>query len=171
MLDDPKDESRGYVDDFANYVDDLQSFLSIVQSSRKDSNKPLFMIAHSMGGAVASLLLERKNAAIKAVALITPMFEPWASGDQRGLLEKNADRYCDSWAANLPLAIPFLSTRYVDGAADTGRVNRQDVSNRTVVIDCSWSSSEVHRESLHGGPTVHSRHRTSVTAISGRPAC
>ena len=115
ILDDPKDESRGYVDDFANYVDDLQSFLSIVQSSRKDSNKPLFMIAHSMGGAVASLLLERKNAAIKAVALITPMFEPWASGDQQGLLEKNADRYCDSWAAKLPLASPFLSTRYVDG--------------------------------------------------------
>ena len=117
LLEGPGDESRGYVDDFAYYVDDLKTFVDLVQDSRKGSTKPLFMLAHSMGGAIAALLLERKETAtpIKGLALITPMFEPWASGDQFGVVEATADRYCDRWATKLPFTIPYLSTRYVDG--------------------------------------------------------
>lgn len=116
LLSDPDDRTRGYVDDFDNYVADLDQFVSLVSRRRGAAAGPLYLLAHSMGGAIASLFLESPGSgAISAAALVTPMHEPWATGEDRSAANRIAQHLCDDWMVTLPFNIPFLSKRYVDG--------------------------------------------------------
>ncbi len=63
----------GYVENFGDFVDDLKTF---VEKEAKPANERLFLLAHSMGGAIASLYLERFNADFVAAALSAPMHQP-----------------------------------------------------------------------------------------------
>ncbi len=50
---------RVWVDSFDDYVDDLEAFVRAVK--HREGGKPIFVMGHSMGGAIAALLaLERK---------------------------------------------------------------------------------------------------------------
>ncbi|MCX8958981.1 lysophospholipase L2 [Erwinia psidii] len=66
------DSHRGHVESFSHYVDDLETLY------RKEIlNRPYlhrFALAHSMGGAILTLLLARLPGAFEAVALASPMF-------------------------------------------------------------------------------------------------
>ncbi|WP_340622086.1 lysophospholipase L2 [Xenorhabdus siamensis] len=68
MLTDPQ---KGHVEAFEHYVDDLAKFIELeivpLQSHR------CYALAHSMGGAISSLLL-RQESIFRAVALCAPMF-------------------------------------------------------------------------------------------------
>ena len=67
------DISVTHVDSFNDYVDDLQ----IVYDTFHDSlPSPWFLFAHSMGGAVASLFLERNRHNIAAAVFSSPMIAP-----------------------------------------------------------------------------------------------
>lgn len=69
-----KDREKGYVGKFSYYVEDLDAFLNTVVS--KDKHAHIFLLAHSMGGAIATLYLEGKSSdsiKIDAVALTSPM--------------------------------------------------------------------------------------------------
>jgi lysophospholipase len=70
----PNQEKRGFVDNFANYVDDLCYFFENV-SATHENQLPIFIIAHSMGGAICSLAISEKKINPNAVVLCSPMFE------------------------------------------------------------------------------------------------
>lgn len=113
------DDSIGYVDEFERYVDDLAGFIGgPVRAARAGRSGPLFLLAHSMGGAIAALYLERvPQDGVAAAALVTPMMEPWvASGPDAGPLMQMTGTYCeqhprrhDGWIGRL------LSARYAQG--------------------------------------------------------
>ncbi|TNH80719.1 alpha/beta fold hydrolase [Aeromonas sobria] len=68
MLD---DQQKGYVDNFDDYVLDLKQFHD--QIIMADQPAKLFMLAHSMGGAISARYLERWPDDIKAAVLSSPM--------------------------------------------------------------------------------------------------
>ncbi|WP_421245938.1 alpha/beta fold hydrolase [Aeromonas sanarellii] len=68
MLADPE---KGYVDQFDNYVVDLKQFHDEVIAQDKPAK--LFLLAHSMGGAISARYLERWPDDIQAAVLSSPM--------------------------------------------------------------------------------------------------
>ncbi len=65
------DPQVGYVREFDDYVADLKTFLSMIVAKEKQAQK-VFLLAHSMGGAVALKLQQRLQA---AAPLPTPLFD------------------------------------------------------------------------------------------------
>jgi lysophospholipase len=66
-----------HVDLFEDYVDDLELVCS---SFLSDCPKPWMIFAHSMGGAVASLFLEKHPEVFSAACLCAPMIAPRTGG-------------------------------------------------------------------------------------------
>ena len=71
------EDSVTHVDDFDEYVRDLEIVVDRLLSGMP---KPWFLFAHSMGGAVSSLYLERHGGVFRRAALCAPMIEPNLSG-------------------------------------------------------------------------------------------
>ncbi|HAT1545525.1 alpha/beta fold hydrolase [Aeromonas hydrophila] len=65
------DQEKGYVDQFDDYVLDLKQFHDEVIA--QDQPAKLFLLAHSMGGAISARYLERWPDDIEAAALSSPM--------------------------------------------------------------------------------------------------
>lgn len=66
------DKSQVNIDKFENYVEDLKIFLDkIVTKNSSD----LYLYAHSMGGAIATMFLEKYNGYFKKAILSAPMME------------------------------------------------------------------------------------------------
>ena len=66
-----------HVDRFEDYVEDLETVCSTVLSGLP---KPWSIFAHSMGGAVASLYLEKHPETFSAALLCAPMIAPYTAG-------------------------------------------------------------------------------------------
>lgn len=75
--------SLTHSDDFDDYVRDMER---VVDQLLSQMPKPWFLFAHSMGGAVSSLYLERHNGVFKRAALCAPMIEPNLSGLSMGVV-------------------------------------------------------------------------------------
>ncbi|WP_029696673.1 lysophospholipase L2 [Siccibacter turicensis] len=69
MLD---DTHRGHVVNFSDYVDDFAAFWQ--QEVASGPWRQRFILGHSMGGAIATLFLQRQPDACNAIALCAPMF-------------------------------------------------------------------------------------------------
>ena len=121
LLDDPQDADKGHVDRFDHLVDDLQAFVEQVRAAREAAGRapaPVFLLAHSMGGAVVSLYLQRlgREAPVAAAALVTPMHEPLvAEADSASRTDRVLRRWCDDFAVRLPFQLPWLSAQRVQG--------------------------------------------------------
>lgn len=63
-----------HVDSFNDYVKNLNYFIDEIVL--KTENKPIYLFAHSMGGAIAALYLSEQSSKIKSAVLSAPMFEP-----------------------------------------------------------------------------------------------
>jgi len=63
--------NKGYVDNFQDYVDDLQSFVENI-IMKNSASKP-FLLAHSMGGAIATRFMQESPDAIQAAVIASPM--------------------------------------------------------------------------------------------------
>lgn len=61
----------GHIDDFGNYTRDLEDFVERVVRPPTDSD--LYLLAHSMGGAIAANYLTRGKTPFKAAVLSAPM--------------------------------------------------------------------------------------------------
>lgn len=61
----------GHIDDFAHYAEDLEDFVRTVVVPSGEKN--LFLLAHSMGGAVAAQYLERGTSPFRSAVLLSPM--------------------------------------------------------------------------------------------------
>lgn len=71
ILDDPE---KGYVEDFSFYYDDFNKFTNIVLNDESVDRDNLFLLAHSMGGAIATGYLQKyPQQPFKAVVLLSPM--------------------------------------------------------------------------------------------------
>ena len=71
------DPSVTYIDRFEDYVSDLKAICDHFLPSMP---KPAFVFAHSMGGAVTSLFLEKYPAVFSAAVLCAPMIAPQTGG-------------------------------------------------------------------------------------------
>jgi len=69
-----KNPEMGHVWDFDDYIEDLKTFYTRVVTQRQ--HKKTFLLAHSMGGAIAALYIERYPNDFEAAALSSPMLEP-----------------------------------------------------------------------------------------------
>uniref|UniRef100_A0A7S4LH98 Serine aminopeptidase S33 domain-containing protein n=1 Tax=Eutreptiella gymnastica TaxID=73025 RepID=A0A7S4LH98_9EUGL len=67
------DGDRGVVHDYMNWVDDLEAYIQTIASKHKDV--PMFLLGHSMGGAVALKLASQNPGCWKGVLLSAPMFQ------------------------------------------------------------------------------------------------
>ncbi|MBK5074267.1 lysophospholipase L2 [Budviciaceae bacterium CWB-B4] len=65
------DGQRGHVEKFDDYVDDFEFFWRTIFEA--ENHKPAFLLAHSMGGAIAALFLARHPNSVRAAALCSPM--------------------------------------------------------------------------------------------------
>ncbi|MBI5496569.1 MAG: alpha/beta fold hydrolase [Deltaproteobacteria bacterium] len=97
LLEDPE---RQHVEHFQDYVDDLGTFLDTVVA--RGEHRKVFILAHSMGGLIATRLLERETHAVDALVLCAPMHrfytapfpEPVAQGlGWGGVLTAQGDEY------------------------------------------------------------------------------
>ena len=163
LLSSPADASKGHIDQFDHLVTDLDQFVKRVQASRAGSDKPLFVLAHSMGGAVVSLLLAQQGGAtpFKAAALVTPMHEPTIA--QTGLspgMEQAARRWCDDYSVQLPFQLPGLSGQRVSGqdfdlarAAFEARADKanDDLSHSVPRMQRRWADRAATCEGEHCG--------------------
>ena len=71
------DGQAGYVDRFLDYVNDLDIFSRMVRS--RHGVKPLFLIGHSVGGAVAASYTARFHPSLAGLALSSPFIKTGAS--------------------------------------------------------------------------------------------
>jgi lysophospholipase len=166
LLEDPEDASKGHMDQFDRLVADLDQFVQMVQHHRARTGSaamPLFVLAHSMGGAVVSLHLAQHGAQtpFAAAALITPMHEPTIAGS--GLsegVESAARRWCDEWSVQLPFQLPGLSARRVAGqdfdlarAAFEAKADRadNDLSHSVPRLMRRWADRAATCEGEHCG--------------------
>ncbi len=97
-----KDETQTSVEDFDFYVEDLKTFMDAIVLPQSSKN---FIYAHSMGGAVAALFLERYPDYFRAAVLNAPMLDI-----NTGKLPKGFAGFL----ANIN-QLPFLKYNYVPG--------------------------------------------------------
>lgn len=67
--------SKVAVEEFNIYVDDAFQFVTDVVNKKRDKNKPLILYGHSMGGGIATRVLETYPGHFDAAVLSSPMLE------------------------------------------------------------------------------------------------
>lgn len=117
LLEGADEGDKGHVDQFEHLVGDLDRFVTMVVQRRGPHARPLFLLAHSMGGAVSSLYLARTgaDAPVAATALVTPMHEPAVVQDKVRRKDRVLSTWCDDWAIRLPGSLPLISSARVQG--------------------------------------------------------
>lgn len=65
------DRDMGFVDEFPNYIDDMKLFYDSILTKAKHKN--IYLLAHSMGGAIGMSYLEQYPSDFKAAAFSSPM--------------------------------------------------------------------------------------------------
>ena len=70
LLDNPH---KGYVKQFDDYTDDLHTFINTLVKPQCATNQQPLLLAHSMGGAIATRLIQKYPNAVKATLLASPM--------------------------------------------------------------------------------------------------
>lgn len=112
LLDGADEGDKGHLDQFSHLVDDLEHFVQRVVQQRGPQARPLFLLAHSMGGAVSALYLQRvgADAPLAAAALVTPMFEPAVAQARADGQVGALRRWCEEEALQLPFSLPWLSS-------------------------------------------------------------
>jgi lysophospholipase len=74
LLSDPQ---KGYIPDYAVYENDFSAFVQLVLKDKSVDRKNLFLLSHSMGGAIVTeYLMNLKEASpFRAAAFISPMYK------------------------------------------------------------------------------------------------
>jgi lysophospholipase len=112
------DPYKGHVEQFDDYVQDLDRFVRTVVLTRP--HKTLFLLAHSMGGAIATRYIEQYPQVFAAAALSSPMHAPNAkiliSAESSCLWFESTDLVCkDCYAGFVPKPYnpqPFEGNEY-----------------------------------------------------------
>ena len=105
-----KDSQKGHVWDFNDYVLDLKTFYDLKVAPGKHKN--LFLLAHSMGGGIATRYIEKYPTDFKAAALSSPMHQP-DTGIHMGLACKGAG--FTTWIRDIFISLFGWEPRYALG--------------------------------------------------------
>ncbi|EGM77814.1 lysophospholipase [Rheinheimera sp. A13L] len=101
---------KGHIEDFQHYIDDMHQLISRVVLADKvqaDQKLPMYLIGHSMGGAISTLYLQQHPGLFQKAALSAPM---------HGINGKLA---YDEWdACRLASTVTLFSTEGYAGFAD-----------------------------------------------------
>jgi lysophospholipase len=90
MLSDPQ---KGYVDWFDDYVEDTHQFITTIV---KPEQPRVFMLAHSMSGAVATLVVDEHPEDVEALVLSAPMLDINLGAFPPPIAASLASGICDS---------------------------------------------------------------------------
>jgi lysophospholipase len=96
---------KGHIEDFQQYIDDMHQLVSRVV--QRDSQVPLYLLGHSMGGAISTLYLQQHPDVFQKAALSAPMH------GIRGTLV-----YDEQDACRLASTVTLFSTEGYAGFAD-----------------------------------------------------
>lgn len=101
---------KGHVEDFQHYIDDMHQLISrvvLADKAQADQKLPMYLIGHSMGGAISTLYLQQHPQVFQKAALSAPM---------HGINGKLA---YDEWdACRLASTVTLFSTEGYAGFAD-----------------------------------------------------
>ncbi len=64
----------GFVDQFEDYIQDAIQLIGTVQTEQSITNLPIYLLAHSMGGAIGSCVMIEKPALFEKAVLMAPMY-------------------------------------------------------------------------------------------------
>lgn len=141
-----KDSHRGYVKHFSDYVQDFSDWLEEVVIP-ETMNQDRFLLAHSMGGTIASLYLSKSHHVFTKAVLSSPMMEidtkPYSETIGRALTSI--------------LVKAGLGRKYAPGkgpyasSADTFELN--EVTHSVVRFNMSKTLFQDWPELILGGPT------------------
>ena len=137
----------GYVDDFALYAADLDECIHQIILPLRREYRQIFLIAHSMGAAVAASQMENHPSHFQAAAFIAPMFEINTSPYPRGIAH----------AIVGALQMVGLGSRYAPGEHDFDP--KADFANNKITSSrMRWeimnSGKILHPESMMGGASI-----------------
>lgn len=76
------DKTLTHIESFDEYVLDLET---VVKHAKEGSELPMYLLAHSMGGAVAALYLEKHPNDFAKAVLLSPMIAPSTNGVPAGI--------------------------------------------------------------------------------------
>jgi lysophospholipase len=93
MLEDPW---KGHVVRFQDYLADLDRFLGSVVRTDPQTHGKVYLLAHSMGGAIAAAYAEKHPDAFTAMALCAPMFQVNSAPLEEWEIRDIADREVQS---------------------------------------------------------------------------
>ncbi|NMP30523.1 alpha/beta fold hydrolase [Thalassotalea sp. M1531] len=96
------DKHKGYVASFDHYSDDLHQFIETIV--KPQCEKQLYLLAHSMGGAISARYLQRYASPVKAAVLASPMIAINSGGLPDWLAEFiiHTGNTLSQWLANEP---------------------------------------------------------------------
>lgn len=141
----PSEPQKGHVKNFEDYVDDLQTFVQ--QVVKRDTREKLLLLAHSMGGGVATRHLQRFPGVFAAAALSSPMHQPNAkimisAGSSCLYFRLTGWFFGESWAGFTPK--PYSHEPYQNANEYTHSPERWE---QVLKIE------NAHQEVRLGGPT------------------
>lgn len=144
---------KGHVWNFDDYVNDLKTFYDTVVNAKRHDK--LFLLAHSMGGAVASLYIEAYKDDFDAVILSSPLHEPSA-----GILSSRltcAKVKATSRARDFFIWLFGWEPRYVVSTGDYTDLpfDRNRLTHSELRYNLFRKEYERHPRVKTGGPTTH----------------
>lgn len=141
-----KDPQMGHVNDFMNYVRDLHTFIE--KKVLPDQPQNLFLVGHSMGGAIAGLYIENYPKVFDAALLSSPMMQPTIGGALISGFMCNA----------LTLKKNEIPS-YAPGTESYDNENRDFETNQLthskIRYKITEKTFEVHQREKVGGPSLH----------------
>ncbi len=96
---------KGYVAKFDDYADDLHQLLSqVLPSLHPEKSHSPFMLAHSMGGAIALRYLQKHQNKVQSLVLSSPMIAISSGGTPSAIAEfiVNTGTKINQWLSNTP---------------------------------------------------------------------
>lgn len=141
-----QDNNGVYVDRFDNYVWDLQKFVQFID--KEQANKPKFIFSHSMGGAVATLMVHQNPGLVQALILSTPMFEI----DSKGVPNRLAEAIAHT-AEALGFGKNLIFGKVEKPRSDFTQAATQSKIRWQIYLD--FQQSPAQAEKISGGPTFN----------------
>jgi lysophospholipase len=140
---------KGYVRKFRYYSDDLNTLATLIKNENKNSK--LYLIGHSMGGAVGVEYLERFESVFTKAAFTSPMLQIYFSGEssESSALKDTA----------LACFIPFrpYCTSYVPGGGNPNRnpeFEGNDVTSSKTRFEFKKELFKLYPKAMVGSATI-----------------
>ncbi|WP_065188847.1 alpha/beta fold hydrolase [Shewanella woodyi] len=137
---------QGHIDRFDTYVEDFALFIDEIVTPNQ--HQELFLVGHSMGGAIGTLYLDRHPQTFKAAVFSAPMY---------GIKLPISRRFIRWLAKQLDTSSPNKEPNYILGGKDYDPVAfaKNDLTHSQLRYENYRTLYEIHPELQLGSPTNH----------------